>query len=1145
MAIQRDERQILTQPSNRLVREFKTNLPSPDMTGAATFAKVLGDIGEQGMKQAAQTETEQYFQSLEWGKDENGNFVKPQAPEGFGSFRREYFNELVNKRYTTEVLLDHDTAVTKIYADTKAAGGDPGVAFAKAEADMKGRLAGVDPSVRSTVELGMRKTLTQINTNAVSEFSGRALRAEAIGHTEQITALSDRYVRSVTSGNTADAGLARTELEARRELLKNAGLLTRDPAADKLFWNSLDVQSNVKRALSAAVNDPKLDPAAHPNEMNRLQRIIMGDAADNETAFGFKKSDFDNVSKEALTTMYQDLTRNITDFKQQYAVSARMQKVQNYLNAVDIGNKRQTFGMSDDDVIVAFNQDISNLNASRAKTGLDPISPTSPEGMRYLVDRHGFLPSKMYDSVMSNIATRTPQEIEVAANLYKTAKNLPDANGANAINVTDQIITDKDAAFLERYISSRNSATDPANAVKLAQEGLRQAEERIASGKIEADVMAKYKDATGKSQATLEDFHKHVAKKADLEWTQMPMTARLSFMRSVQEKIMLTGSYETGVQLAAQSFKKEFTIDPMSPLNRFAIHKDAAYVPKSEAFPIPLDGKGEPVAGWANGYVGAIVSKYANQGVGKDGKPIEGTISIAGIPDPVSINSLSVGKNVFFQNTRRGGYDSAVPWYKQDNVDPSFQMVYYDTATGAGPAIIHVKGTTMPLEVYPHKEAKAQHEKFVEASIANNTRLNQIDANSRILSREFPGISFMSRATADMKVPPVVGIQNVQQPIKPTLYGPMGTPTIEYQLDDLGQRVFTGVELFRAPDPDAMISKNVRDTIGKTAPGRQSSLGTTGIIALGTNDGTPDAAYKGAIQAIDTAMAKGIDPVIVLPNPTEGNQFKPISDAVRRAAEEKGVRFEVLAYAPNDPLHVDPKAAKELASKYPNAVYFGDSNAVRIANSAGIQATNRAISMNGTVVAREGIGSADISKLISGYSGGGQQQTGNMAADAKSILDFVARPESGGNYNAILGNAKNQTIKLTDMTLTEVTAFQRDMVTKQGKESGAVGKYQIIGPTLQGLIKKMNLDPATTKFTPELQDRMAMQLLEETGYKDWKGGIIDDAQFANRIAKVWAGVPVVSGAKAGSSYYAGVGSNKAGVSSAAFLNAIKSARGAG
>ena len=179
MAIQREDRQILTQPSNRLIREFKTQLPSPDMSGAAAFGKVLGDIGEQGMKQAAQTETEQYFQSLEWGKDENGNFVKPQVPEGFGSFRREYFNELVNKRYTTEVLLDHDNAVTKIYADTKAAGGDPGTAFAKAEADMKGRLAGVDPSVRSTVELGMRKTLTQINTNAVSEFSGRALRSEA------------------------------------------------------------------------------------------------------------------------------------------------------------------------------------------------------------------------------------------------------------------------------------------------------------------------------------------------------------------------------------------------------------------------------------------------------------------------------------------------------------------------------------------------------------------------------------------------------------------------------------------------------------------------------------------------------------------------------------------------------------------------------------------------------------------------------------------------------------------------------------------------------------------------------------------------------------------------------------------------------
>jgi conjugal transfer mating pair stabilization protein TraG len=159
-------------------------------------------------------------------------------------------------------------------------------------------------------------------------------------------------------------------------------------------------------------------------------------------------------------------------------------------------------------------------------------------------------------------------------------------------------------------------------------------------------------------------------------------------------------------------------------------------------------------------------------------------------------------------------------------------------------------------------------------------------------------------------------------------------------------------------------------------------------------------------------------------------------------------------------------------------------------------------------------------------------------------LDFVARPESGGNYNAILGNAKNQTVKLTDMTLSEVAAFQRDMV-KQGKESGAVGKYQIIGSTLQGLIKEMNLDPATDKFTPELQDRMAMQLLERRGFAQWKAGKLSDEEFANRVAQEWAGLPVVTGSKAGRSYYAGVGSNKAGVSTTAFLNAIKSARGAG
>ena len=96
-------------------------------------------------------------------------------------------------------------------------------------------------------------------------------------------------------------------------------------------------------------------------------------------------------------------------------------------------------------------------------------------------------------------------------------------------------------------------------------------------------------------------------------------------------------------------------------------------------------------------------------------------------------------------------------------------------------------------------------------------------------------------------------------------------------------------------------------------------------------------------------------------------------------------------------------------------------------------------------------------------------------ADLKPLLDFIAGPESAGNYNAFYGNSQNQSVNLTGMTLGQVQNFQSDLARRTG--SSAAGRYQIIQGTLRGLMHEHNLSPDTL-FTPELQDRMAISLME-------------------------------------------------------------------
>jgi uncharacterized protein (TIGR02594 family) len=151
----------------------------------------------------------------------------------------------------------------------------------------------------------------------------------------------------------------------------------------------------------------------------------------------------------------------------------------------------------------------------------------------------------------------------------------------------------------------------------------------------------------------------------------------------------------------------------------------------------------------------------------------------------------------------------------------------------------------------------------------------------------------------------------------------------------------------------------------------------------------------------------------------------------------------------------------------------------------------------------------------------------------QALLDEISVHESGGNYEAYFRKANNTTIKFTTKTINEVIAWQKQYV-RDGSPSSAVGRYQIIRTTLQGLQSDMGLS-GSTLFDKNTQDRMAKQLLVQAKLKVYLTGKISMTEFGKRIARVWASLPVLADTQGahraiirGQSYYAGDGLNKAG-----------------
>ena len=139
------------------------------------------------------------------------------------------------------------------------------------------------------------------------------------------------------------------------------------------------------------------------------------------------------------------------------------------------------------------------------------------------------------------------------------------------------------------------------------------------------------------------------------------------------------------------------------------------------------------------------------------------------------------------------------------------------------------------------------------------------------------------------------------------------------------------------------------------------------------------------------------------------------------------------------------------------------------------------------------------------------------------ILDVIGKAESPiKGYDAVVYSAKVKPSKSpSQMTLKQIFKW----IEKTPNQDHAIGRYQFIPKTLRKLVLKNNV-PMTAVFTPALQDRLAIDLIDASGFRDLISDKISSDQFVDNLAKVWAGLPLSNG----KNYYHGQNGNKATVS---------------
>ena len=299
---------------------------------------------------------------------------------------------------------------------------------------------------------------------------------------------------------------------------------------------------------------------------------------------------------------------------------------------------------------------------------------------------------------------------------------------------------------------------------------------------------------------------------------------------------------------------------------------------------------------------------------------------------------------------------------------------------------------------------------------------------------------------------------------------------------------------------------------------------TTNKLGTFTTGSTTDNKTNKTVQHEPTAMLKAGPPY-----PKEDvPKVKQIQSVIQDLGYDLGSTGVDGKYGPRT-----ARAVRAFKSDYNvpgNGLEFGNTATAKLADVA-----------KGTIpkVAPE-----KQTKIDTSYAGGGEVgpmqsyagPPGETPGKIDKLLDMISKPESGGRYDMVYPGRRRP--QILDMTIADLI---QDMK-RRGRDSGssASGRYQYIRKTLQGITSSMGLDINTTKFTPKVQDEIAIyHLRRDHGLDSWLAGRTSDEAFLRRLSKTWAGLP---DPKTGKSYYAGDGMNKSGVGAQASLNTLKDIR---
>jgi hypothetical protein len=727
------------------LQPFQRRIAVPDEAGGSPTQLVNADTGDisrelKGVSQQILKTAEPYlredrieeglkdFAADGLGKDENGNYIVPDTPDG-GTVYRAAYEQAKFAEYKIKAQNQFELQLNELARESLLTNKPPSEFTSQAMNLLEGVIEGTPIEMRPEMFEAFTREVRQRDLSLGNSY----IRIERDNINKTISAevnkLRSEAQDAAWSGT--EEGIVQSQINIQKAAENQRILIEYGLAPEGSDQILLDQSASLVGAGAFMQTVNSQQDLLNSGDFEGLANILENIApTDGDSIIGFNHKEIfelipDLSTRRQLATL---LRRRGAQLEAGERADAAMNQSLFDLNNIPIGEGKP-FGMTPKRYKDAVLQFFSS-------NGLDPFSA---EGINQGVARFGSLPvNEFYKDELDDFMSQGGKQLEDSYQLWRRLTTAMTPEGEEVDLASGHLSADENA-FWYHYDFASQSGLEPTEAKKLASSMVT---EKLGTVSKMTEMLRNVTRADGTLWGlgdpgiTQEELFDLMDDELGVDWGDLNTEAQEYLITHAAQGVNNHVKPRAAFTQAARVFKENMVQDPLSIES--AGRESSAFVPKNEAVrgvTNPADPKGPGSTEYASRAVSVAVQEMAD---------LESIESLVKTPP----GEWELGKNLFLRHTGRHHTVRSAGWGAENRNTETYYLAYFDPETGLPPVALQSKeGGVLVIDMsLARRKSQGQVNKFLTERGRSLDEINDLKREPRPNKPEYRPLGYVAPA---------------------------------------------------------------------------------------------------------------------------------------------------------------------------------------------------------------------------------------------------------------------------------------------------------------------------------------------------------------------------------------------------------------